>query len=178
MTANHDALFEQLGIVPFHRRYIEVRRGTQPVRAVTTSLHVREATADDGDAIGALFARCFDMPAHSAPMWAALIERPSWHVVVATEGPTIAGAGFLCVSGDEGYLAGGATDPAYRRRGAQGAVMSWRLQRALDLGCRWVWTETGEKIPGDPNHSYNNMLRHGFEPVATRLNFVPSGTKW
>jgi GNAT superfamily N-acetyltransferase len=168
----------ELGLEPFHRRYIELRRGREAITPVATDLTVREATADDGEQVGVLFCSCFGMPESGAQLWPTLIGRPGWHAVVAVDGATVAGAGFLFVSEGEGYLAGGATAPSHRRRGVQGALMSWRLQRGLDAGCQSIWTETGEKVVGDPNHSYNNMLRHGFEPVSTRLNFVPAGTRW
>ncbi len=34
------------------------------------------------------------------------------------------------------------------------------------------FTETGEAVEGDPQHSYGNIERHGFEPAALRENWT------
>ena len=68
----------------------------------------------------------------------------------------------------------GATSPDFRRRGSQGAVMVSRLQRALELRCKKIFTCTGVDVPGDPQHSYSNILKAGFKEEYIRDNYVPS----
>jgi len=65
------------------------------------------------------------------------------------------------------------TLPAFRRRGGQGAIMARRIRDAVQLGCRWVITETGEDLPDRPNPSYHNMLRAGFSLAYQRPNYLP-----
>jgi hypothetical protein len=38
-----------------------------------------------------------------------------------------------------------------------------------------MFTETGEAVDGDPQHSYRNILRAGFEQLDVRENFVSAG---
>jgi len=45
---------------------------------------------------------------------------------------------------------------------------------ARDSGCRLLLTATGEEIPGDPQHSYRNILRYGFEPAYLRESYIPA----
>ena len=60
-----------------------------------------------------------------------------------------------------------------RRRGSQGAVMTARIRLALELGCRALFTETGESVGGDPQHSYRNIARYGFAESVLRENWAP-----
>ena len=46
-------------------------------------------------------------------------------------------------------------------------------QRALDLGCKKIFTCTGVDVPGDPQHSYKNILRAGFVEEYVRDNYEP-----
>ena len=56
--------------------------------------------------------------------------------------------------------------------------MAAGVQHALDLSCRWMVSETGVAVPGEPNSSMNNMLRAGFKEVGLTRNFVPEGVGW
>jgi len=70
------------------------------------------------------------------------------------------------------WLGFGATTEGYRRRGGQSAMFARRLQDARDAGCRLAITETGEESADDPNPSYHNMLRAGFQLAYARRNWV------
>ena len=58
-------------------------------------------------------------------------------------------------------------------RGCQSALLRARVLDALELGCEIMGTATGEEVPGDPQHSYSNIMRAGFRPEVTRGNFAP-----
>ena len=47
-----------------------------------------------------------------------------------------------------------------------------RLHDARAAGCRFAVVETGEDTPEEPNPSYRNMLRAGFELAYFRHNWV------
>jgi GNAT superfamily N-acetyltransferase len=71
-----------------------------------------------------------------------------------------------------------ATAPEARRQGCQRALMAARLKRAQRLGCVHVFTETGMPVEGEPNSSYRNMLRVGFDELHVRDNFAPEDSRW
>jgi GNAT superfamily N-acetyltransferase len=73
-----------------------------------------------------------------------------------------------------GYLDFGATDPAFRRRGSQTALLGARIRDALDTGCHTIVTMTGEAVPGDAQHSYRNIEKAGFVTSYLRENWIPS----
>ncbi len=89
------------------------------------------------------------------------------------DGDIPAGTGALFIDGDVGWTDYAATAPAFRRRGSQSALLLHRVQFALDHGCNQVFTCTGEEVPGDPQHSYSNILKSGFKEEYVRRNHVP-----
>jgi GNAT superfamily N-acetyltransferase len=92
---------------------------------------------------------------------------------MAFDGARPAGTGALFVADGIGWTDWGATDPDFRRRGCQTALLVARLEKAIALGCRMILTETGEEVPGDPQHSYRNILKVGFSETQVRENWVP-----
>jgi GNAT superfamily N-acetyltransferase len=155
------------------RSWMKFRRGREAPPKVTTSLAVRPAAAKDAEGFGRIVADAFDLGAAGAPLLARLIGRPDWHIFMSFDGDQPAGAGALYVKHDIGWLDWAATAPAYRRRGSQSALMRRRIIEALDLGCRLIVTATGEAVPGDPQISYKNILKMGFEPTYLRENYAP-----
>jgi GNAT superfamily N-acetyltransferase len=100
-------------------------------------------------------------------------------VYVVRYGKQAVAVGSMFVDGPLAYLAFAATSPAFRRRGAQGALMHKRIDIALALGCTLIATETGTPLhAAEPNPSYQNMLRFGFAPAGIRENYGPPGTQW
>ena len=49
-----------------------------------------------------------------------------------------------------------------------------RNRFALEAGCNMIVTMTGEAVPGDPQHSYSNILKQGFEEAYLRENWIPA----
>jgi GNAT superfamily N-acetyltransferase len=155
------------------RSWMKFRRGREAPPAVTTTLEVRAAAAGDAESFGRIEADAFDLGAAGAPLLARLVGRPDWHIYMSFDGDKPAGAGALYVKYGIGWLDWAATAPAYRGRGSQSALMRRRILDALDLGCRLIVTATGEEVPGDPQISYKNILKMGFEPAYLRKNYAP-----
>jgi GNAT superfamily N-acetyltransferase len=155
------------------RSWMKFRRGREAPPEVTTTLTIRAAAAEDAENFGRIVADAFDLGAAGAPLLARLIGRPDWHIYMSFDGDQPAGAGALYVKHGIGWLDWAATAPAYRGRGSQSALMRRRISDALDLDCRFIVTATGEEVPGDPQISYKNILKMGFEPAYSRKNYAP-----
>jgi hypothetical protein len=56
--------------------------------------------------------------------------------------------------------------------GAQHALIARRLDETAARGARVAVTETGERLPDKPSHSYRNILRAGFEERYLRQNYL------
>ncbi|MFW6051782.1 MAG: GNAT family N-acetyltransferase [Myxococcota bacterium] len=169
---------ERFGLAPYRRSWWKYARGREAPRPARTPHPIVPAAPEHGEAIGRLFCHGFDAPEAAAPLLAPIVRRPGWHPYVALDGSRVAGMGALYVRRRFGYLAFAVTEAAYRRRGIQGALMARRIHTALELGCEVLVTETGEEVPGEPNPSGDNMVRHGFRVVGRRHNYAPRGVAW
>jgi len=84
------------------------------------------------------------------------------------------GAAALRVEDGVGWFDWSATRPEFRGRGSQTLLLATRIRKAVELGCHTLCSETGEAVPGDPQHSFHNLVRAGFRPTHTRDNFAPA----
>jgi len=148
-------------------------RGREAVPAVRTDLRVTEIGPEYGAAFGRIAADAFDLGPAAAPWLARLPGRPGWHVFMSFAGDEPAGCGALFVRDGFGWTDFGATAPKFRQRGSQGAVLARRIECALDLGCKQIYTCTGEAVPGDPQHSFRNIEKLGFRQDYVRKNYAP-----
>jgi len=146
-------------------------------RAADTDLRITRIDAGLADRFADVACTAFGMPPALRPFIGATIGKAGWHHYIAWDGPEAAAVGALFVKGDVGWLGIGATLPAYRRRGAQGALMARRIADGAALGCRWFTSETGQDLPDKPNSSFHNMLRTGFSVAYHRPNYMPESER-
>ncbi len=143
-----------------------------------------EETADDSsagrDRLGAwsrIVVANFGFPSPFAGWLEALASRRRWHLYAALDGDTPVATGALYVGeGDAascGQLTFAATQPTYRGRGAQSALVARRVADAEELGARWIVSETDEALPDGPNPSTRNLDRLGFPVAYVRANWGP-----
>jgi GNAT superfamily N-acetyltransferase len=77
----------------------------------------------------------------------------------------------LCMFEDIGYLMAAATVESHRKRGAQQALIAKRVERAEQLGCSLLVSETLYML----EHSYRNLLRAGFHEAYEKEVYEWSG---
>ncbi len=173
LPQNGKEMLAELGLQK-SRGWMKFSRDNSPPPEAPCELEIREAqTEEEALYFGEIVAGAFGMTGNSAAMLAGLHNDPGWHIFLSYSGPSPAGAGAMYVSGESAWMEWGATDPNFRRRGSQAAIMAARIQKAIDLGCRRMFTETGEAVEGDPQHSYKNILRAGFTESVLRENYSP-----
>lgn len=161
------------GLVPA-RGWRKFARGRlAPAPDAPAPLPVRRLTQDDGPAFGALVAAAFDLGPAAVPWLACLPGAPGWTFLGAFEAGQLAGAGGLMRAGADAWTDWGATAPWARGRGVQLSLLAARVRLALDGGARAIHTCTGEAVPGEPQHSYANILRCGFAEGDLRPNWAP-----
>jgi GNAT superfamily N-acetyltransferase len=130
------------------------------------------ASTDDAAAFGAIVTEGFGLPPAFAGWLQALPGRDGWHCLLVRVDGALAAAGALFAHGDVGWLGLGATRPALRGRGGQGALLRRRAELAQEIGVSVLFTETGERVPERPSDSYRNILRAGFAEEYLRPNLV------
>lgn len=143
-----------------------------PVPSIESEVRVERVRAKDRTDVVRIHHDTFGIPSSYLPWSTAAAAARGYEHFIAFVGKEPAAVGALRVDGDMAWLGGGATRTRWRRRGAQSSLIASRLKRAARLGCAWAYSETNLPTPGRPQGSRRNLLRLGFEPVATRKSFV------
>jgi GNAT superfamily N-acetyltransferase len=155
------------------RGWQKFRRGQAAAPKIRTDLRIEQVGPEHGEAFGRIVCDAFDLGDVAVPWLARLPGRPGWHVFMSFDGDEPAGAGTIFSKDGLAWVDFGATAPKHRRRGSQSSLLARRVQHALDLGCRELFTCTGEEVPGDPQHSYKNIQKAGFQEDYLRENYAP-----
>lgn len=153
-------------------RWAKTMRAIGDPPGAPTDLDVREVGIDEAEQLGAVECVGMEMPEALAPWCARQADAPGWRAYAAYDGDRMVAMGCLFAHEDVGQLAGAATLPDARGRGAQLALMSRRIADARDMGLRWITAETGTETPEIPNPSLHNMLRAGLVLLYERQNWV------
>ncbi|MGB5811902.1 MAG: GNAT family N-acetyltransferase [Polyangiales bacterium] len=171
-------LLKERGIVRYPRSWMKFARRVEPMPPEDGAPTASPAATADGLEIGEILCQSFGIPAGASALFAASVVGASWHFFVVRDAGVILAASALRIQGNDAYLAFAATRESARNTGCQRALMRARIDLAARLGCTWVFTETGLPRPHEPNSSYRNMLRLGFDELCVRDNFAPEGTQW
>ncbi|MFN8484749.1 MAG: hypothetical protein U0768_17065 [Anaerolineae bacterium] len=158
--------------LPQRDNWAKVYRGTAPPPHAATSLTAEVVERDRAHEWASVALEGFGMPPFLGGWLAASVGEPGWRHYLASDDETPAAAAALYIRDDVGWLGIEATLPTYRRRGAQGALMARSIEDAIEMGCRWIITETGEDTAEHPNPSYHNMRRTGFALAYLRPNYI------
>lgn len=137
-----------------------------------TDLRIELVGPDQSEDVGRIVTTAFEFDPALAPFATATIGRPGWSHYLGFDGDTPVAAGACFVTADVAWLGFGTTLESHRGRGGQSAMFARRLADARTAGCRLAITETGEDTREEPNPSYRNMLRAGFEVAYVRQNWV------
>lgn len=155
------------------RGWQKFERAPEPLAAPATDLEIRAVGREHGEDFARIACNAFDLGDGAVPWLAQMPGRPGWHVFMSFAGDVPAGTGAMFVRDGLAWFDFGATAPAFRRRGSQGALLARRISHAITLGCRKLLTCTGEAVPGDPQHSFGNLVKAGFRKTYVRANFAP-----
>ena len=114
----------------------------------------------------------FGMPPEDlAPMMLAAVAADDALAFAAWDGDELVAGACLMVFGEVAHLAGAATLPGHRGRGAQSALIAARAAAAKEAGAERLFAETGKpESPGD-NSSLTNMERAGMRVLYERVNW-------
>ena len=168
-------LLTQAGLVK-NRGWMKFTRDTSPAPEGKTDLSIKKIDSSHAKTFSEIVTPCFDMPEESAPLVASIINHPNWHFYMSFDGDKPAGTGAMFVKDNIAYFDWGSTHQDFRQRGGQGALLRYRINDAINMNCTMMVTATGEEVPGDPQHSYKNIMRVGFKETYLRENWSLPGT--
>ena len=136
-------------------------------------ISIRESGAEEIGLFMQLWADGFEFPANRDRETIVAIRRGIFstpdnrHYIACVDGTPAAMAG-LYVRDGFGYLSGGATLPAFRKRGCHTALTRRRLSDAAKAGCELVIGHTGTFA----SISQNNMERAGLRIAYQMISWV------
>ena len=139
-----------------------------PPADVTSDVQVRPLAPGQEDLFLRVLLAGF-LETEEVPPEAMALLRPTafatgYELYLAFLGDEAIGGGTLAHTDGVALIAGSGVRPAYRRRGAQAALLRARLARARALGCDLAASST---LPG--TSSRRNMERHGFTVAYPKL---------
>lgn len=137
-----------------------------------TDLRIEAIGRELADDFATVVNAAFEFGDELKPMLPHTVGRAGWTHYLGCDGATPVAAGGLYVLGDIAWLGFGATLATHRGRGGQSAIFHRRLRDAREAGCRLAITETGPDTPEEPNPSFHNMIRLGFNLGYDRPNYV------
>lgn len=137
-----------------------------------TDLSVVRVQPDNVDQFVRIMNLSFDFGYEPEDLVASTYGQPESHFYLAMDKNRPVAAASMCVYGDHALLTLGGTLPVARNRGAQSLLIATRINDAVDLGCRYISTETAEDLPEKPSPSARNMRRAGFILAYKRPNFI------
>ena len=147
-------------------------RDASPPPPVSTTLRIARAAPTDADAVAELVTTVFAQPPSSGRAAAQKIGAPEWRHFLAWDDTTPVAIAATHIAGEGAWFGITGTLPAYRRRGAQLALLAARIDAAREAGCRLLVVETGPDSPERPNPSYHNVQRAGFQIAYERASWV------
>lgn len=152
--------------------FAKVVRRSDAAQDAETDLRVEEVGREHAGAFAPVNVAAWGVPDAFSPWFAGTVGRDGWRHYIAFDGDDPVSTGALFVSDGIVWLGFAATLSSHRNRGGQGAIMARRIRDAAELGCDLVHTETGAETADEPNPSYRNMIRAGFELVYLRPNYA------
>jgi len=161
-------------ILEFSNMLVRRIESSQPSRfdgAAHPGVTTRAAAPDEGLVWANLVAQCF---AEHVPVTQELLDvMMCWtqssigSCFFGLVDGQLAGGATLAMHDKVALLGGAGTDPPFRNRGLQQALIATRLERAAQAGCDVAMTVT---LPG--SGSQRNCERHGFQVAYSRAKFL------
>lgn len=159
------------GLAPGYGWMKFVRDAHPPRFKAPAGVEVVEVVDPAAEPFGMIAATGFGLPAWAAAFFADLPGREGWRCYVGrVDGEAQACAAMQIHVGVAEFGIAATLEPA-RGRGCQLALLHRRILDAAAAGCRTLFVETGERLPGRSSASYRNILRAGFEEAYLRPNW-------
>src|SRR5262245_16841572 len=154
-----DAVRDWLGQRGFSRKrwtgYPTLRRDSRTPVQLNTELAVRQVGTDE------IAAARDELDDTFSPEYVRSAGQDGFFHYMAFDGARPVAVAALCVFEDIGYLTCAATAEPDRRRGAQQALIARRVEKAEEIGCAALVSETLTML----EHSHRNLQRAGFREV-------------
>jgi hypothetical protein len=164
-------LLEERGIKQAGREAVAIR-DTSRVRRPDPFFGIRRAGVDDRPAVVDILEGIGGLPKAFVEFICQSIGRPNWLHFLALDGTKAYSLSGTYIKDGRAWMAPGWTLPAYRNRGAHGALIAQSINSSADAGCEWITTSYPASIQ-DRTRSYE---RAGFKLLYMRGLFRPEAS--
>lgn len=151
--------------------WVKMYRSTDSEPEIKTGLCIKQIDKLDSDDFAIIASTSFNTSDFIKPWFATTVGMPNWFNYIAYEENKPIATGAMYVKNEVAWIGFGGTLPEHRKKGAQGALLAYRIKEAKKLGCKWICTET-DHIPNRENTSLKNMVRAGFHEAYLRTNYI------
>lgn len=158
--------------IPIKDHWNKFYRTCEPVHEAETSMRVEEINEKYANDFAEIVINVFKNPPELKPGLISLVGRKNWHHYLAFDNEKPVAAGSVFIYGDTAWLGIAVTLAEYRKRGAQSAIIAKRINKAHELGCKWLSVETAPHSAEKHNSSYMNLLKYNFNFMYERPNFM------
>ena len=152
--------------------WAKLYRLPSPVPEIKTRFSIEKASACQSGLFAHIVAEALCWPDITETMISRLFERGGWHFFFACNEGTPVAASAMCIKNGVAYFGPSATLPAYRKKGAQSALIAHRIHCAQKQGCSLLVAETSRHTADHTAPSYLNMTRLGFQLAYHRPNYL------
>ena len=158
------------------RTWVKMWHDLAAIPEAKTDLRIEVIGPDRADDFGRLgVVEAYGFPDVVGPASGATAGKAGWTHYMGFDGDTPVSTAAMRIEDGVAWFGFGATSESHRGRGGQSALFARRLRDARDAGCRFAIVETGKETAEDPNPSYRNMVRSGFQLAYFRHNWVRKG---
>jgi len=158
------------------RTWVKMWHSLASIPDAKTDLRIEAVGPEWANDFGRLaVVEAYGFPESVGPAAGAVVGLPGWQTYIGFDGDVPVSTAAMRVEDGVAWFGFGATSESHRGRGGQSAMFARRLQDAREAGCRFAVVETGKDTPEEPNPSYRNMVRSGFELAYYRHNWVRQG---
>ena len=155
------------------RTWVKMWHSLGTIPAAKTDLRIEAVGPEWANDFGRLsVVEAYGFPESVGPAAGAVVGQPGWTAYVGFDGDVPVSTAAMRIEDGVAWFGFGATSESHRGRGGQSALFARRLHDAREAGCRLAVVETGKQTPQEPNPSYRNMVRSGFELAYFRHNWV------
>jgi hypothetical protein len=145
--------------------YPTLLRAASPVKPHETSLEVKRL---DPEEVETQSEALTEVLSSWGDFMRTTCNQPQFDHYGAYANNRLVAAAGLYVSGDFGYLGWAGTAEPFRGLGGQNALITARINRAVERGCRWVCSETLYML----ENSLRNLERNGFHIIYDKEVYI------
>lgn len=158
----------------FHNNWAKLVRKTDlSIPNIQSPLKVVKIDKTDSETYGRIIFESFDwQDQRLIDFLASTVGQTGYRHYLALHDSKPVAAAALHTTGIFASMAFAGTLPEFRGMGGQSVLLKARILDAIELGCKYLISETAEQTADKPVASFRNMVRFGFVTAYLRENWI------